>query len=435
MLSLCTHYLEGHRFQMALRLVLVALFFGALVSSPLVRASLAQSPEEDASSVPAEVAPPPPVPAPGLIQGEPQGPEVFPRERKDALIELGESRRAVRAFPESAEERLSLAQGLYLIGDLDAAIDECRVALKLDPDSADAHLQLGVALMAKQDWRVASLELKEALRLNPVLTQAHYNLGTVYYTTGNLKAAIQSYRQALELLPEFPDARYRLALVLKLTGSDQEAVRHMEEAALGGVPQAQFFLGNAYRSGQGVEKNTSRAIAWWMQAAQSGHQRSAESLSFLRRQALYKDQTDRRSREAREAFRQYREDLWKDFPEFTRDAENGTLGTTLMKQHRTDSAVTVLLKEGYALSDVAHDELVRLYHDGWENYLPPYDKKILAFLTTTAEEGLLQSKKALARIYGKGLGVTLDGQKARAMLKGLPRSEAKQILDELSLQP
>ncbi len=418
---------------MASRLVLVTLFISSLVSPQLLRSSLAQFPEEEASSVPAEVAPPIPTPGRGHQQNEPTVPEVSPRERQDALVELGESRRAVRTFPDNAEERLTLAQRLYQIGDLDAAIDECRAALKLNPDSANAHLQLGVTLMAKQDWRAASTELKEAAHLNPALTQAHYNLGTVYYTTGNLKAAIQSYRQALELQPEFPDARYRLALVLKLTGSDREAVQLMEEAALGGVPQAQFFLGNAYRSGQGVVKNLSRAIAWWMEAAQFGHQRAADSLSLLRRQALYKDQNDRRSREAREAFHQYREDLWKDFPDLTRDTESDTLGTTLIKEHRSDHAIVILLKEGYALSDIAHDELVRLYHDGWETHLAPFDRKILAFLETTAEEGLAQSKKALAKIYGKGLGVTPDGQKARAILKGLPRSEARQILDELSL--
>jgi TPR repeat protein len=418
---------------MASRLVLVALLFPSLVFLPFVRWSVAQTHEEQPSTVPAEVPTPAPDPAPP--QDEHASPELLPHEREDAVILLGLLRGAVRAFPDKAEERLKLAQALYRIGDLDAAIDECRAALKLEPDSAHAHLQLGVTLMAKQDWRAAAAELKEAARLNSDLTQAQYNLGTVYYTTGNLKAAIQSYRQALELQPSFPDARYRLALVLKLTNNDQEAAQLMEEAAVGGVPQAQFFLGNAYRSGQGVEKNLARAIAWWMRAAEFGHQRAAESLSLLRRQALYKDQSDRRSREAREAFRQYREDLWEDFPDLTRNGDSDTLGTTLIKQNRHDDALAVLLHEGYALSDVAQVELFRLYQDGWENHMPRFGKKILTFLETTADEGLVSSKKALAMVYGKGLGVTPDGQKARAMLKGVPKQEAKQILEELSLQP
>jgi hypothetical protein len=38
----------------------------------------------------------------------------------------------------------------------------------------------------------------------------------------------------------------------------------------------------------------------------------------------------------------------------------------------------------------------------------------------------------LARIYGKGLGVTPDLQKAKAMLKGLPKQEMQEVLDEIA---
>ena len=42
------------------------------------------------------------------------------------------------------------------------------------------------------------------------------------------------------------------------------------------------------------------------------------------------------------------------------------------------------------------------------------------------------SKKVLARIYGKGLGVTQDLQKAKAMLKGLSKQEMSEVLDEIA---
>ena len=115
------------------------------------------------------------------------------------MTALGTLRNAVRLSPDSAEDRLKLAEGLYRIGDLDAAIDECRVALTLESHNADAYLQLGVALMAKQDTRAAATPLKEAIRLDPELTLAHYSLASVQYSLGHLTAAIQSYRRALEL--------------------------------------------------------------------------------------------------------------------------------------------------------------------------------------------------------------------------------------------
>jgi TPR repeat protein len=412
------------------RLVLAILFFSYLVARPPVHPSLAQTPDEQASppSIIESPAPTPPVDEHHLS-------EFTKRERENAVFMLGELRGNVRTSPQSTDQRLKLAEGLFRIGDLDAAIDECRVAIALKPDDARAHLQLGVALMAKQDWRASLAELKEATRLNPELTQAHYNLGTVYYTTGNLKAAIESYRQALKLQASFPDARYRLALVLKLAHRDQESAQFMEEAALGGVPQAQYFLGNAYRTGQGVEKNSAAAVYWWTKAVEFGHQPAATSLSQLRRQALAATQPEKKHREALEAFHAYREKLWDDFPDLTRTGDSETLGTTLLKQNRPDHAVSVLLQESYALSDVAQEELARLYETGWEQHLPPFDKNLLTCFETTAGDGFVPAKKILARIYGKGLGITPDVQRAKAQLKGLPKQEIKMVLDELSLQP
>lgn len=412
------------------RLVLVILLLAHLVIRPPVHSSVAQTPDEQVPpALPTESSPP------ARHQDEHLLPEFLPHDREDPVMALGELRGNVRNFPQSADGRLKLAEGLYRIGDLDAAIDECRAAILLKPDHAKAHLQLGVALMAKQDWRAALTELRETTRLNPELTQAHYNLGTLYYTTGNLKAAIQSYRQALELDTSFPDARYRLALVLKLAHRDQESAQHMEEAARGGVPQAQYFLGNAYRTGQGVEKNGALTVYWWTKAVEFGHQQAAASLSQLRRQALSSTQPEKKRREALEAFQRYRETLWDKFPDLTRNDDGETLGTTLLKQNRADYAISILLQEGYALSDMAQIELARLYEEGWEQHLPPFDKKILACFETTAGEGFVPAKKILAGIYAKGIGVPPDTQKAKAVLKGLPKNEIKAVIEELALQP
>ncbi|HEX7767606.1 MAG TPA: tetratricopeptide repeat protein [Nitrospira sp.] len=400
----------------------------------------AQSADEQTAAPPALESPAPdlnvdPDPAPlPPQQDEHRLSESTEQERNDAVFMLSELRGNVRMFPADAEERLKLAQGLYRVGDLDAALDECRIALKLQPGNADALLQLGILLMAKQDGRAAATALMEAILLNPELTHAHYALGSVQYSLGNIKAAIQSYRRAIELQPHFPDARYRLALLLKLTNRDQEAAQFMEEAAIGGVPQAQFFSGNAYKSGQGVAKNLGRAIFWWSKAVEFGHQPAAETLGKLRRQALSADQRDRRRNDALDGFRAYRDLLWEEFPDYSRSGDQDTLGTMLLKDHRTDSAVATLLQESYALSDAALAELVTLYETGWDRDLAPFDKKILGCIETTAAEGFVPAKKALARIYGIGLGVAPDRAKAKASLKGLPKQDVKTLIDELSLR-
>lgn len=421
------------------RVVLVTILVVPLLFE-LHGTSSAQTADEQTAAPPALESPAPdlnvvPDPVPqSPQQDEHRLSERTEQERNDAVFMLSELRGNVRMFPADAEERLKLAQGLYRVGDLDAALDECRIALKLQPGNADALLQLGILLMAKQDGRAAATALMEAILLDPELTHAHYALGNVQYSLGNIKAAIQSYRRAIELQPHFPDARYRLALLLKLTNRDQEAAQFMEEAAIGGVPQAQFFSGNAYKSGQGVAKNLGRAIFWWTKAVEFGHQPAAETLAKLRRQALSADQTDRRRNDALDGFRAYRDLLWEEFPDYSRSGDQDTLGTTLLKDHRTDSAVATLLQESYALSDTALVELVRLYETGWDRQLAPFDKKILGCIETTAAEGFIPAKKALARIYGIGLGVAPNRAKAKASLKGLPKQDVKTLIDELSLR-
>ena len=382
----------------------------------------AQAPEDPAPRLPLET-PPPPSEALGDAHSLPQ--------QTDAATALGESRSAVRLNPDHAGQRVTLAQALYRSGDLDAATEECRIAIRLQPNDAKAHLQLGIILIAKQDWRAAASVLQEAVRLDPSLTDAHYSLGSVHYSLGHLHAAVQAYRQALTLQPYFPDARYRLALLLKLSKQDQEAAQLMEEAALGGVPQAQFFLGNAYKSGLGVEKDLGKAIFWWAKAAEYGYQPSADMLGKLRRQALSPHQSERKRKDAHDAFLAYRRQLWEEFHEYSPMDEEETIGTRLLKDHRIDVALATLLKEGYALSEVAQSELARLYETGWDNVLPPYDKKILACFELTAAEGFPPAKRALARIYGKGIGLPPDLAKAKAVLKGLPKQETNALLTEL----
>ena len=414
------------------RLVLVTLLFASFTIRFPVHSSFAQAPADTPSPAVEYPTQSSETSATPVSTDEHRLPELLSHERADAIMVLGELRSAVRVSPNNAADRLKLAQGLYAIGDLDAALDECRVALKLESNNARAHLQLGVTLMAKQDGHAAAIALMEAILLDPELTHAHYSLGSVQYSLSNLTAAILSYRRALELQPNFPDARYRLALVLKLTNRHQEAMQFMEEAAIGGVPQAQYFMGNAYRNGQGVERNLALAIRWWTNAVEFGQQRAAESLSQLRRQALSPDQSERRRKDAIEAFRQYRDELWADYPDADRNDPNESLGIALLKDSQASNGITALFAEAFALGETAHDELARLYETGLDTRLAQFDRRILACFATTAADGFIPSKKALARIYGKGLGITPDLQKAKAMLKGLSKQEMKEVMDKIA---
>lgn len=372
---------------------------------------------------------------PDLHDSETATAPVSSKEENDAdgLVNLlNDVRGAVRAFPESIDERLDLADVLFRIGDLDQAIDEAKTAVALSGDSAPAHLQLGRLYAAKQDWKHALAELQEAARLNPDSAQVQYQLGAVYYGLRNLKTAIQAYQTALDLQPYFPDARYHLGLLLKLAHRDKDAVTLFEEAAEGGVARAQLFTGNAYRYGEGVEKDLARAILWWQRAGENGVAQARESLARMRRQALAPGRENRQIQEARDAFARYRERLWTEYPDAIKSGPDQSLGATLLMDNQTANGVSALIMEAYALSEVAIDELARLYADGLDVRLKPFDRRILVCLETTAADGFPPAKKELARIYGRGLGVPQNPEKAKAALKGLPKEEVTSILEEVT---
>ena len=382
------------------------------------------------------VEPPPPPPPPPASPSPTPTPPIPPPAPLTPLELLSQARQALHAEPDAQEPRLTLGRTLFQLGDTDGAIDEYRTALRFHPTVAQIHVDLGTALMAKQDWRTAMTELQEAARLDPTLVQAHYSMGTIHYTRGNIQSAIKAYQEALRLKPDFAEAHYRLGLVLKVAGRDKDAAQELEAAALAGLAKAQYFLGNAYRSGQGVEKSQIMAITWWAQAFEQGLPEASQALTQLRRLAAVKGNLQtKQSKAAAEAFKNYCDQLWLDFPDLDRDQPNQTVGTTLLKQGRTAEALPVLLREAYALNEMSHATLVHLYEQGLDGQLPPHGQWILSYLESTAADGAVSSRMALARIYAKGLGLAPDLAKAKSYLKGLPREDVKRILDEAAPEP
>jgi TPR repeat protein len=346
---------------------------------------------------------------------------------------ITELREALRLEPRFIHARVSLGLALYNQGDVDGAIAEYRAALSMEPELARARVGLATALMVKHEWAGARAELEETIRLQPDFVQAHDSLGAVRYTMGDIPGAIEAYREALRLKPDYADAHYHLGLMLKLANHETESAAELLVAARAGLPDAQYFLGTAYQSGHGVERNLTAAITWWFRAAEQGMTQAKEALAQLRQRALLKGKhSPEESRLIVEAFTDYRKGIWSEFPELTPNGPDVSVGLSLVRQSRIQEAIPVLLREAYALSDPAQAQLETLYKQGVEGQLVPYDDRILAYFKTTAAEGLPHPRLVLARIYARGLGVTQDRTKAIALLKGNPEEEAKRLLKDLS---
>ena len=340
-------------------------------------------------------------------------------------------RQALALDPELTAARSALGLALYGAGDTEAAVDELRATLVRDPADVGARAGLATALIARQDWARARAELEEVIRRQPEHAQAHYGLGLVRYAQRDLGGAAEAYRRALSIEPNHHDARYNLALVLKLAGLETDATREFVTAAEAGVGRAQYFSGVAYAEGLGVPRSLPTAIAWWMRAAERGVTPAEDALAALRQAALGRSRRPIAERQAAEqAFRDYRAGLWSELPDVGREGEESA-GFALVRLRRPE-AVAVLIREAAALDDDAQQQLEVLYEQGLSGVAAPYDARILAWFQTAAAEGLTRPRIALARVYGRGLGVPRDVPRAVALLRATPHEDARRLLEELA---
>ena len=350
----------------------------------------------------------------------------------DVLGATEELREALGLQPDFVEARISLGTALYQIGDLDGAIEAYRAALRTQPDLVQAHVNLATVYMVKREWASARHELQTAVQLQPDLVRAHYALGIVRYGLGDSRGAIEAYREALQLKPDYADAHYNLGVLLKLANQEADAAQEFYAAALAGLPKAQYFLGSAHASGHGVERNLPVAVQWWFRAAEQDEPQAKEALSQLRQSVFTKNKRPAGERDAiLEAFAEFRAELWKEYPEFDRQASD-CVGAALIQQDRLREALPVLLQEAMALSEPAQAVLATLYERGLEGLLAPYDDRIRTFFKMAAEEGVPRPRLVMARLYAQGLGVPQDIKKAKALLKGESSDEAKTLLRDIS---
>lgn len=339
-------------------------------------------------------------------------------------------RMAVQLSPEWVEPRLLLGETLLRVGDLDGALNEYRRILQGTPTEPRAYLGLAKGLMARQEWPGAQAALKEAVREDPTLVEAHYLLGAVQYSQGRLRAAMEAYRKTLWLKPAFPDAHHQLGLLLKLGHRDKEAVEEFRQAATGGVAEAQYFLGQAYRTGKGITPDPVQAIHWWIRATELGHAAAWSALRQLRRQA--RSAAAKTSGALFQAFTEYRASLWQGVPDLTPGGEEDSPGLALLNQGRGAEAVPMLIREAWGLSEAAHARLESLYEQGDSGGVAPFNPRILAFLEQCATEDVLTSKVTLARIYFHGLGVPKDHDKVKSLLRGLSKAERLRLWGQFS---
>lgn len=107
---------------------------------------------------------------------------------------------------EEIETLLAKAQGFFIAGRDQEAINSLNEVFKLASDNADAHLLMGRLQERRGNIDGAITSLKAAVFWNPKLIAGHILLGRIYFQKNELVQARNYLRQALALNPEDRDA-------------------------------------------------------------------------------------------------------------------------------------------------------------------------------------------------------------------------------------
>jgi tetratricopeptide (TPR) repeat protein len=121
------------------------------------------------------------------------------REKRDFVHAISECRTAAQLDPKDERTRIALISTLQDSGDLEAAIGESKEAIRDWPDNPYLHYLLGRLLVEKNDQDTAIVELQWALKKeNNHLSPANCALGRAFELKGDLKAALDQYRVAVK---------------------------------------------------------------------------------------------------------------------------------------------------------------------------------------------------------------------------------------------
>ena len=144
-----------------------------------------------------------------------------------------EIRRALELDPFSLAINADLAQVLYLMGDPDAAIEQCQRTLTLDPNFVNGHIYLYQAYTLRQRYDEAVAEyfkVQEILNGNPSFYPQHEQALRTAYAAGGIR---EFWREKLRIEDPFPKRAhdpYLRAEFHALLGEKDEAVEALSTA-------------------------------------------------------------------------------------------------------------------------------------------------------------------------------------------------------------
>ncbi len=129
---------------------------------------------------------------------------------EDYLLALDFILRAVEVNPLDALYRNNLANVLFALDEIPAAVEQYEKAIEIKPDYAEAHFNFAGVFFKQDNFDQALPLYQKAVEINKGFTEAWNNMGGTYLGKDDLNQAIRCYAQAYISNTSFSSAKENL---------------------------------------------------------------------------------------------------------------------------------------------------------------------------------------------------------------------------------
>ena len=162
--------------------------------------------------------------------------KVVDKIKSEASASPGTSEKELRA-----EMAFQYGHVLFLLGQLDRAMEAYSSAINLNPRNASAYNNRGIVYADKGDLDNAIEHYNTAIKLKPDYAEAYYNRGNAYDNKGEVDNAIRDYTEAIKRNPDFVEAYSNRGTVYLNKHDVNNAIRDYTEAIKRNPDQAEVY--------------------------------------------------------------------------------------------------------------------------------------------------------------------------------------------------
>lgn len=138
--------------------------------------------------------------------------------------------RTIETNPKSEDAYINRAYINYILGNIQAAIEDYDVLISINPKNEEFFLNRGYLKHISNQREAALRDYDEALKIKPNYAFAHNNRGVVLSELGRSAESLTAYNTAIKIDPNYADAYYNRGNLKTRAEKNEEALEDFNNA-------------------------------------------------------------------------------------------------------------------------------------------------------------------------------------------------------------